>query len=113
MRDIVRVPPHEMEIMRSAPSWSARVAAAHTILRELRGSNEYVFEPERFRSLTTPTLLLLGGDSPPFFGAGIEAVHAALPNSKVRVMPGQQHTAMNTAIELFTHEVCKFLAQED
>ncbi len=113
MQDIVHVPPHEMEMLRSAPSWQARIAAAHTILREMRGSNEYVFEPANFNSLATPTLLLLGGDSPVFFKAGIEAVHAALPNSQVVVMPGQQHTAMNTAPELFTRAVFQFLAQED
>jgi pimeloyl-ACP methyl ester carboxylesterase len=111
MRDIVRVPPKEMELLRTAPNWPARVAAAHTILREMRGSNEYVFEPARFAGLTTPTLLLLGGDSPPFFKAAIEAVHAALPDSRVVVMPGQQHTAMNTAPELFAGEVLQFLAE--
>jgi pimeloyl-ACP methyl ester carboxylesterase len=111
MQDIVHVPPHEMEMLRSAPSWPARIAAAHTILREMRGSNEYIFDPGRFSSLTTPTLLLLGGDSPAFFGAGIEAVNAALPNSQVCVMPGQQHAAINTAPELFTREVYEFLAQ--
>lgn len=112
LQDIAQVPPHEMEILRSAPNWPARVAAAHTILREMRGSNEYVFEPARFSAVTTPTLLLLGGDSPAFFKAGIEAVHAALPDSQVVVMPGQQHTAMNTAPELFTRAVLQFLTQE-
>jgi pimeloyl-ACP methyl ester carboxylesterase len=111
MQDIVHVPPHEMEMLRSAPSWPARIAATHTILREMRGSNEYVFEPARFSALTTPTLLLLGGDSPAFFKAAIEAVHAALPDSQVVVMPGQQHTAMNTAPELFTRTVLQFLAE--
>ena len=111
MQDIVRVPPHEMEILRAAPSWPARIAAAHTILRELRGSNEYVFEPTRFAGLTTPTLLLLGGESPAFFKAAIEAVHAALHDSRVIVMPGQQHTAMSTAPELFIREVLQFLAE--
>jgi pimeloyl-ACP methyl ester carboxylesterase len=112
MQDIAHVPPHEMEILRSAPNWPARIAAAHTILREMRGSNEYAFEPAHFSSLTTPTLLLLGGDSPAFFKAAIEAVHAALPDSRVVVMPGQQHTAMNTAPELFTRAVVQFLTQE-
>jgi len=112
MQDIVHVPPHEMEILRSAPNWSARVAAAHTMLRELRGSNEYVFEPTRFRDLRIPTLLLLGGDSPAYFKTAIEAVHAALPASQARIMPGQHHAAINTAPELFTREVVEFLAQE-
>lgn len=94
MQDIVHVPAHEMAILRSAPNWSARVAAAHTLLRELRGSNEYVFEPTGFRDLRIPTLLLLGGDSPAYFKTAIEAVHAALPASQVRIMPGQQHAAI-------------------
>jgi pimeloyl-ACP methyl ester carboxylesterase len=111
LQDIARVPAHEMDILRAAPNWPARVAAAHTVLREMRGSNEYVFEPARFTGLTTPTLLLLGGDSPAFLHAAIEAVHAALPDSQVVIMPGQQHTAMNTAPELFTREVLQFLAE--
>jgi len=112
MQEIVHVPPHEMEMMRSAPAWPARIAAAHTILRELQASNDYVFQPARFSGLTTPTLLLLGGDSPMFFQAATEAVHAVVPYSQVVVMPEQQHTAMNTAPELFTREVFQFLAAE-
>jgi len=110
MQDIVHVPAHEMAILRSAPNWSARVAAAPTMLRELRGSHEYVFEPTGFRDLRIPTLLLLGGDSPAYFKTAIEAVHAALPASQVRIMPGQQHAAINTAPEIFTREVVEFLA---
>lgn len=60
-------------------------------------------------SLEQPTLLLLGGDSPPFLKAATEAVHAALPKSRLVVLPGQQHTAMNTAPELFVREVLQFL----
>ena len=108
-REVVHAPPHELEQLRSLPSWSARVAAAHTIPREMRGSEGYVFDPERFSHLNTPTLLLLGGDSPPFFKAAIEAVHAALPDSRIVVLPGQQHTAINTAPQLFGREVVQFL----
>jgi pimeloyl-ACP methyl ester carboxylesterase len=108
-REIAKAPAHELEMLQSLPNWSARVAAAHTIPREMRGSDGYVFEPERFNDLSTPTLLLLGGDSPPFLKAATEAVHAALPNSRIAVLPGQQHTAMNTAPELFVDEVLQFL----
>jgi pimeloyl-ACP methyl ester carboxylesterase len=111
MRDVVHVPPHEIEILRSAPNWSARVAAAYTIPREMGGVNEYVFESTRFRNLRTPTLLLLGEESPAFMKRAIEAVHAALSESQVRIMAGQQHAAINTAPEVFTREVVEFLAQ--
>jgi hypothetical protein len=36
-------------------------------------------------------------------------VNAALPNSHIVVMPGQQHVAMDTNPELFVEEVLRFL----
>jgi pimeloyl-ACP methyl ester carboxylesterase len=52
---------------------------------------------------------MLGGDSPPIFPAAIEAADAALPDSRVVVLPGQQHIAMDTNPELFLSEVLDFL----
>lgn len=109
-QEIVHVPPHELALLRSSPGWPARIATAPTLLRELRGANAYVFETTRFRDLKTPTLLLLGGDSPTYFTTAIEAIHGALPDSQVRIMAGQQHAAINTAPEVFTREVIEFLA---
>jgi pimeloyl-ACP methyl ester carboxylesterase len=86
-------------------------AAAHTLPRELRADERYQFKGERFRNLRIPTLLLIGGDSPPLFKAASEAVDAALPNSRIAVMPGQQHVAIDTAPNLFVHEVLTFLSE--
>jgi pimeloyl-ACP methyl ester carboxylesterase len=108
-REVVRMPPHEFERYRSLPAWQARLAAAHTLPREMRAEERYEFKAARFGNLHTPTLLLLGGDSPEFLKAGAEMLHAALPNSFVVVMPGQQHIAMDTAPELFVREVLVFL----
>jgi len=96
-------------MLKSLPNWPARVAAAHTISREMRAGEKYVFQPARFAGLRIPALLLLGGDSPPKFKRAIESVHAALPQSRVAVMPGQQHAAINTAPDLFLREVLGFL----
>jgi pimeloyl-ACP methyl ester carboxylesterase len=108
-RDVPRLPPQEIEILQSLPNWPARVAAAHTIPRELGIENTYRWQPERFGELHTPTLLLVGGDSPPFLKKASEAVQQALPSSQIVLMPGQQHTAMNTAPDLFLREVFAFL----
>jgi len=75
----------------------------------MRAGESYRFDATRFASMKTPTLLLLGGDSPAFFKAAIEAVHAAIATSRVVVMPGQQHTAINTAPDSFLREVLAFL----
>jgi pimeloyl-ACP methyl ester carboxylesterase len=37
-------------------------------------------------------------------------VHAALPSSRLVILPGQQHVAMNTAPDLFLNEVLTFVA---
>ncbi|HSQ64732.1 MAG TPA: alpha/beta hydrolase [Polyangiaceae bacterium] len=108
-QEVVHMPPAELKMLQSLPNWPARVAAAKTLPRELRADDTYRFEPARFATMHTPTLLLLGGDSPPFFKKGVETVQAALPASRVAVMPGQQHAAMNTAPELFLRLVSEFL----
>jgi len=110
-REIVRAPEQDLKSLRSLPAWKARIAAAHTIAREMRADEKYAFKSERFKGLNVPTLLLLGGESPAFFKRATELVHGALPKSQIVVLPGQQHAAMNTAPELFTSEVLRFLLQ--
>jgi pimeloyl-ACP methyl ester carboxylesterase len=115
-RDVVKMPASELALQKSLPAWRGRIAAAHTIAREehvyVQGDpHEYRFRPERFASVDVPTLLLQGGDSPSFFKAAIAAVHRALRGSRVVVMPGQQHVAMNTAPELFLREVIGFFTE--
>jgi pimeloyl-ACP methyl ester carboxylesterase len=99
----------EVEILRGAPSWRGRVAAAHTLVREERACDGYVFDPARFRLVTVPTLLLVGSASEPLYHAATEAVAAALPNSRIVVFQGEKHVAMNTAPDRFVREVLAFL----
>lgn len=110
-REVVRAPEEEIRMLRALPNWPARVAAAHTIPREMRINDAYRFAPARFSAMSVPTLLLLGGSSPPMFKSAVEAVRDALPDARVVVMPGQQHTAMNTAPDLFLREVLDFFLE--
>ncbi|MFN8593351.1 MAG: alpha/beta hydrolase [Thermomicrobiales bacterium] len=112
MRDLVQVPEADLAHMRTLPVWQARLGAAPTIPRELRAVLEYRFHPERFRDLTTPTLLLLGGASPANVAAATHAVAAALPNAQTVVLPGQGHVAMDSAPDLFMTEVLQFLRSD-
>jgi pimeloyl-ACP methyl ester carboxylesterase len=109
--DVVRTSPEDLKLLQSLPNWPSRVAAAHTLPRELRGAADYVFDGARWESMKVPTLLLLGGDSPTQFQAATKAVDLALPVSRVAVMPGQQHAAMNSGPEMFLDEVLKFLRE--
>ena len=107
--EVAGVSPQQIGLMRSLPAWEARLAAAHTIPRELRAEREYAFDPTRARRLAVPTLLLQGGDSPAAFARAVEMLHASLPDSRVVVMPGQGHVAMDTGTELFVAEVTRFV----
>jgi pimeloyl-ACP methyl ester carboxylesterase len=109
MREVAGLPPETVEYMRSQPVWQARVDAAHTIPRELRAVRAYRFDPERFRDLGVPTLMLSGGDSPAALRKAAEAVEQTLPDSRIVVMPGHGHAAMDTATDLFTTEVLRFV----
>ena len=109
MREVVRMPEEQLALLRSLPAWQARVAAAHTIPRELQATNTYRMDPGRMAQIRVETLLLLGGDSPSYFRETAEAAQRALPNARLVVLPGQQHAAMDTAPDLFVREVLAFL----
>jgi pimeloyl-ACP methyl ester carboxylesterase len=113
MGEIVGLPPHELDAVRSSPAWKGRVAAAHTLPRELRAQEAYRLDAERARRLTIPVLLLLGGDSPSFFGKAIAALEKTLRNSRTVVMQGQQHVAMDTGPELVVGAVLDFWREVD
>lgn len=105
----VGMTPGEIEQFRSSPAWQERLGLAHTLAREMRADERYVFDAQRFKDLHTPTLLLQGGDSADVLKGGTITLAAALPDSRIVVMPGQQHIAMYTAPEIFVHEVLTFL----
>ncbi len=111
LQEVLHVPDHELEVLRSQPSWPSRVAAAHTVARELAGSAEHELPFEALRRLTVPTLMVEGGESPEPLRRVAEYLHELLPNSRLAVLPGQQHAAMDTAPELFVGEVLAFLAE--
>ncbi len=110
-RDIAMISPEEIEMLRSLPIWPTRVALAPTIPHEMRAFESYVsnFDPARLANLRTPTLLLLGGDSPALERAAAEALDSTLPDLRIVVMPHQAHIAHRTAPDLFAREVVQFL----
>ncbi len=111
-RDVVMLPPEEIEMIRSLPHFPALVAMAHLIPREMRVQEDYIsgFDHASLGGFGTPTLILVGGDSPATEKAAAEALEeAALPDGRIVVLPGQGHVAHRTAPELFAREVVRFL----
>jgi pimeloyl-ACP methyl ester carboxylesterase len=107
--EVVLMPEEQIQVLKAQPAWQARIAAAHTLPREERADMALVLDPERYRTIRVPTLLLLGGDSPPFLAEPTYVLEKALPDARVAVMPGQQHAAMDTGTQLFLTEIMSFL----
>ena len=56
-----------------------------------------------------PTLLVLGGDSVPRYHDATALLQRSLAGSKLAVLAGQKHTAIDAAPELFAATVLDFL----
>jgi hypothetical protein len=52
----------EVEQLPGSPTWSARVATAHTVAREIRAEEAYRVDPERFRGSPLPCSSCWGGE---------------------------------------------------
>jgi len=108
MAEVMGMAPQQVEALQSSPTWANRVAAAHTIPREHRAEERYRLPVERAARLSTPVLLLQGGNSLPVFATVIARLQSVLPNARTAVLPGQQHMAMETAPDLVVTAVLDF-----
>jgi pimeloyl-ACP methyl ester carboxylesterase len=108
-RSIVEVSDEDMAALRSAPSWTGRVAAAHTVTREILGEAEARLESTQAAKITVPVLLVTGEESTDPAKAEVGAVAAALPDAQVLVLAGQQHIADILDPESFAKHLLSFL----
>ena len=99
----------DMTAIRSAPSWLGRVAAAHTVTREIRGETGALLDPEEAAKIRVPVLLLTGEDSADPAKPHAEVVAAALPDARVQVIEGQQHVADIMEPAKFVEQLLRFL----
>jgi pimeloyl-ACP methyl ester carboxylesterase len=106
MRDIVKMSEDEITEYKNHPSWTDRVAAAHTLPRELRAFGEERFDPEEAGKIAVPTLLMAGTEGPDW---QVETVAASIPNAHVEVLEGQGHAADVVAPELTAERLLRFL----
>lgn len=109
LTEVVEMTPPEWEAFRTSPVWPARLAAAHTILRELRAGASPADAWERYGALAIPVLQLLGSESAPLFRAGAEALDARLEHGRIAVIAGARHNAHHTHAREMVELVTGFL----
>ena len=86
----------DLAAYRANPVWAARVAAAPTIVREIRDEGSSAAGLDRLGRVRQPVLQLLGGSSRSAFGAATRALDERLANSAVVVIAGARHAAHHT-----------------
>jgi pimeloyl-ACP methyl ester carboxylesterase len=103
------VPPEAIDAVRELPLWPIVVRGVKVLPREGSAILGYRFEAERFAALSNPVLVLVGDQSPAWRREAMEALDAALPDSRLHALAGQGHLATHTAPELLAAEVATFL----
>lgn len=101
-----------LDAYRRDPVWPARVAAAHTILREIEAEATPPASIEALSAATVPVLLILGSISRSPFRIGTDALAAALPHAQVVTIDGAAHAAHHTHADEFVRVVERFLDRE-
>jgi pimeloyl-ACP methyl ester carboxylesterase len=109
LREIIQLSDAEIRALRAQPSWASRLAAAHTIPRELAAAEQLRFDPAPLAETKLPITMMVGEKSPDFLKDATTRLHAVLPTSRVVVLEGQKHSAMATAPSLFVRELCAAL----
>jgi pimeloyl-ACP methyl ester carboxylesterase len=108
-REIEEMSDEDMAAFKAAPSWPGRVAAAHTITREVRAELSARLDPTVAALIAVPVLLIVGEHSADPCKADVNAVADSLPNARIAVLEGQEHVADVLAPQQFADEVLAFL----
>lgn len=109
MRTVVGMDDKAMERFRANDVWPLRVAAAPTILREIRASNDPAAALDALSGVSNAILQVLGSASPPAFGLNTRALDTRLANGQVAVIDGAAHAAHHTHASQFVTVVEAFL----
>jgi pimeloyl-ACP methyl ester carboxylesterase len=93
--DILEMTEEEIDALRASatPSWATRIAAAHTLPRECKVEESWVYQPGQFDAVSAPTLLLSGSDTPADLRKVTYAAADAIPDTLIRVLEGHGHMA--------------------
>ncbi|MEW5991269.1 MAG: alpha/beta hydrolase [Chloroflexota bacterium] len=109
MREVVGFDDAAMAGFRAAPVWPLRVAAAHTIPRELDAERSPAASLEALGAVAVPVLQVLGSASVAPFHEATMALDARLARGSIVRIEGAAHAAHHTHPEAFVAAVEAFL----
>jgi pimeloyl-ACP methyl ester carboxylesterase len=109
-REVVGLDEPQLEDMRAQPSWSARLAAAPTLPRELRTEPTIQLAVADLNSIRVPVLLVIGGQNESALRPGADELCSIMSDARVAILPGQGHMAFDTAPDLLASTISEFLS---
>jgi len=84
------------------PEWSDMEKVAHTLAYDGMIVKDYLagkpLPPKRWASFTAPTVVIVGGNSEPFFHDGAQTLVDDMPNAERRSLEGQDHAVSSAAL---------------
>jgi pimeloyl-ACP methyl ester carboxylesterase len=103
------VPPDAIDAVRELPLWPILLRGVRVLPREGAAVVGYRFDPLRLQRLATPTLVLVGEESPGWRREAMTRLQTTLPQAELRILAGQGHLATHTAPELLAEKIVSFL----
>jgi pimeloyl-ACP methyl ester carboxylesterase len=99
---VVGVPEEYIAPMQADPMWGEMEKVAHTLAYDgtIMGDRQSgkPLPKDRWTSVTSPTLVIVGGESEPFFHRGTQALVKILPKARHYVLEGQTHEVAGEAL---------------
>jgi pimeloyl-ACP methyl ester carboxylesterase len=110
------IPPEFVDMMRNAPmsqtfgddagakppEWADMEKVAHTLAYDGMIVKDFLagepLPPKRWASFTKPTLVIVGGNSEPFFHKGAQELVEDMPHAQCHILEGQDHAVSNAAL---------------
>lgn len=109
-REMAGMDKDSLDAFRSTPAWQERVPRAWTVVREMQAMVDAGAPIDRYGSVSVPTLLLVGTETPEEDVLAMNQLHDVMPDSRLASLQGQGHLAHLEAPELLANEVARFLA---
>lgn len=94
----------------ATPAWQERVPRAWTVVREMEAMVDSGLPIERYASVSVPTLVLVGTETPAEDVQAMHQLHRVIPHSRLAQLEGQGHLAHLTGPDLLAKEVAEFVA---
>jgi pimeloyl-ACP methyl ester carboxylesterase len=110
LRDAVGVPPERIPGFPSSPFWPVVLEIAPTLPRESREVNIYRDWGARLARWKIPTAMLVGTETIQNLQESAQFVCKSIPRCRLVVLPGQAHSAMMEAPEMFVARVREIIS---